>query len=288
MRSPVHVVLSLRKFRARTGSDGGPDIPNSYTTSRHYRIVIGPKILKPEHRRRILGRESCNPALWLNRQGQNPAQRSSGLAEDFFREQLADQSPTPSVARIVEEQRGAYRVAGDFEGWAEVSGRYRHERAGAQISPRSAIGSAFQCRRGPIARSFTRRLDRRSTISRKAAGRAVEEQIVAANVDTIFLVTAVGHDLNPRRIERYLTVVREAGAVPVVVLNKTDLSEDAAQPRRPSRASAVRRYARDQRAESDGLEALNAYLQPAQTVALIGSSGVGKSTLVNRLMGQDL
>ena len=67
---------------------------------------------------------------------------------------------------------------------------------------------------------ITRRLERRSTISRKAAGRAAEEQVVAANVDTIFLVTALGEDLNPRRIERYLTVVREAGAVPVVSSTK--------------------------------------------------------------------
>ena len=95
---------------------------------------------------------------------------------------------------------------------------------------------------------ITRRLERRSTISRKAAGRAVEEQVVAANVDTIFLVTALAEDLNPRRLERYLTVVRDAGAVPVVVLNKTDLSADpeATGSRRP-RAAAVCRRPGDQR-----------------------------------------
>ncbi len=136
---------------------------------------------------------------------------------------------------------------------------------------------------------ITRRLERRSTISRKAAGRAVEEQVLAANVDTIFLVTALAEDLNPRRLERYLAVVREAGAVPVVVLNKTDLSADP-----DAQAADVRARLRfvDVLAISakrgEGLAALDSYLSPAQTVALIGSSGVGKSTLVNRLLGQEL
>ena len=136
---------------------------------------------------------------------------------------------------------------------------------------------------------ITRRLDRRSTISRKAAGRAVEEQVLAANVDTIFLVTALAEDLNPRRLERYLTVVREAGAVPVVVLNKTDLSADpegqAADVR--ARLPFVDVLAISAK-HGEGLVALDAYLSPAQTVALIGSSGVGKSTLVNRLLGHEL
>src|SRR6185503_11710551 len=145
---------------------------------------------------------------------------------DFFAGQLAEESTRPAVARVVEEQRGAYRVAGDFDGWAEVSGRYRHDTRTVADFP--AVGD-WVCLTAPATNEraiITRRLDRRSTISRKAAGRAVEEQVVAANVDTIFLVTALAEDLNPRRLERYLTVVRDAGAVPVVVLNKTDLSAD--------------------------------------------------------------
>jgi ribosome biogenesis GTPase len=136
---------------------------------------------------------------------------------------------------------------------------------------------------------ITRRLERRSTISRQASGRAVEEQVLAANVDTIFLVTAVGHDLNPRRIERYLTVVREAGAVPVVLLNKIDLSPtpDTEGETLRARLPFVDVLVISAR-QSDGLDAVNAYLNPAHTVALIGSSGVGKSTLINRLLGRDL
>ena len=215
---------------------------------------------------------------------------------DFFQEQIAAESPPPLVARIVEEQRGAYRVAGDVNGWAEVSGKFRHDAQATADFP--AVGDwvcvahaadlphdSAKAGRAII----TRRLERLSTISRKAAGRAVEEQVVAANVDTIFLVTALSEDLNPRRLERYLTVVRDAGAVPVVVLNKTDLSEnpgaETADVR--SRLPFVDVLAISAR-HGDGLRALDPYLSPARTVALIGSSGVGKSTIVNRLLGHEL
>jgi ribosome biogenesis GTPase len=222
---------------------------------------------------------------------------------DFFQEQIAGDVPPPRVARIVEEQRGAYRIAGDVDGWAEVSGKFRHEARATADFP--AVGD-WVCvtapadlprrrderggaKAGGAERAIiTRRLERLSTISRKAAGRAVEEQVVAANVDTIFLVTALAEDLNPRRLERYLTVVRDAGAVPVVVLNKTDLSTDpdtqAADIR--ARLPFVDVLAISARS-GDGLTALDPYLSRARTVALIGSSGVGKSTIVNRLLGQE-
>jgi ribosome biogenesis GTPase len=207
---------------------------------------------------------------------------------DFFQGQIARDVPPPRVARIVEEQRGAYRLAGDFEGWAEISGKLRHEARAAADFP--AVGD-WVCLTPPAGSGravITRRLGRRSTISRKAAGRAVEEQVLAANVDTIFLVTALAEDLNPRRLERYLAAVRDAGAIPVVVLNKADLSAD---PDAEAAGVRVRMPFVDVLAISakhgDGLEALAPYLSPARTVALIGSSGVGKSTLVNRLLGQE-
>jgi len=207
---------------------------------------------------------------------------------EFFQEQIASDAPPPQVARIIEEQRGAYRVAGDFDGWAEVSGKFRHDARATADFP--AVGD-WVCLT-PSSTSeravITRRLNRRSTISRKAAGRAVEEQVVAANVDTIFLVTAFAEDLNPRRLERYLTVVRDAGAVPVVILNKTDLSPDPDAEATDVRARLPFVDVLAISAKSgEGLTALDAYLSPAQTIALIGSSGVGKSTLVNRLLGQE-
>src|SRR5207244_1282634 len=127
-------------------------------------------------------------------------------------------------------------------------------------------------RPAPADRAIIRvRLERRSTVSRAAAGRVVDQQVVAANVDTILLVTAFAQDLNPRRLERYLTMVWDAGAVPVVVLNKADLCEDPGAARESLGArlplvdvlivSALR---------DEGLTALAPYLRPAQTIALLG------------------
>jgi ribosome biogenesis GTPase len=112
--------------------------------------------------------------------------------------------------------------------------------------------------------------------------------VVAANVDTVFLVTALPGDLNVRRLERYLTMVWDGGAVPVVLLNKADLSDD---PERAAIALRARLPLVDVAAASAlhdrGLDALAPYLRATQTIALVGSSGVGKSTLVNRLLGRD-
>lgn len=193
------------------------------------------------------------------------------------------------MARVVEEQRGLCRLAGDFDGWAEVSGRFRHLAGSAADYPAVGDWVAVAADTGADRGVVHFRLERRSTVSRKAAGRAPDEQILAANVDTIFLVTALAGDLNPRRLERYLTMVWEAGAVPVVVLNKADLSDD------PAAAVATMRerlpfvdVVSVSALHSDGLAALSPYLTPAATIALLGSSGVGKSTLVNRLRGEDV
>jgi ribosome biogenesis GTPase len=187
-------------------------------------------------------------------------------------------------ARVVEEQRGAWRLAGEFDGWAQISGRFRHESASTAEFP--SVGDWVAVADGVIHRRF----NRRSTVSRAAAGRAVDEQVVAANVDTIFLVTAFGEvsaDLNPRRLERYLTMVWEAGAVPVVVVNKADLCADPAGEADAlrSRLPFVDVVTISARHDGPALPVLGRYLQPAQTIALLGSSGVGKSTLVNRLVG---
>jgi ribosome biogenesis GTPase / thiamine phosphate phosphatase len=203
----------------------------------------------------------------------------------FFQDQLNEEDAQLQWSRVVEEQRGWYRIDGEADGWAEVSGRFRHETAHPGDFP--AVGDWVGVDRGII----HRRLNRRSTMSRAAAGRATAEQVVAANVDTVFLVTAFGHDLNPRRVERYLTTVWDGGAVPVVVVNKSDLSSDAAAERGAiaSRLPGVDVVAISaiEAAGDGGLDGLTPYLVPASTVALVGSSGVGKSTVINRLLGRE-
>ncbi len=132
-------------------------------------------------------------------------------------------------------------------------------------------------------------LPRRSAFTRKEAWKRTAEQIVAANVDVVFLVNAFGRDLNPRRIERYLTAAWESGATPVIVLNKLDTSDDPDLDAAPIEAVAMGvPVLRLSAATGAGLEQLEAQIGPGKTAALLGSSGVGKSTLVNRLAGAEL
>ena len=131
-------------------------------------------------------------------------------------------------------------------------------------------------------------LPRRTCFSRRAAGTREEEQPVAANVDLVFLVCGLDGDFNPRRLERYLTLAADSGAEPVVVLNKADVCAEPDARRAEAAAVAglapiVTLSAR----EADGVEALRAFLRPGRTVALLGSSGVGKSTIANGLLGEE-
>lgn len=131
-------------------------------------------------------------------------------------------------------------------------------------------------------------LPRNSLLARKAPGRAATAQLLAANVDVLFAVTAFGEDLAPRRLERYVVVARAGGVVPVVVLNKADHAEDAAVV-----AADLRRRLRVDVAltcalTEDGAASLAPWLAPGTTVAFVGSSGVGKSSLVNRCLGTPL
>src|SRR5262249_53921535 len=132
------------------------------------------------------------------------------------------------TARVVEEQRGSYRLLSeDTEYLAELAGRLRH-RAGARADL-PAVGDWVRAVTGA---SGTGRavihevLPRRSSISRVAAGNPTEEQVLAANVDTAFIVTSLNLDLNPRRLERYVALARNGGVTPVILLTKADLSAD--------------------------------------------------------------
>ena len=132
-------------------------------------------------------------------------------------------------------------------------------------------------------------LPRRSCLSRGAPGDGSGEQLIAANIDTIFIVTSAGKDLNLRRLERYLTVVYSSGAIPVILLNKIDLTDNPT-----SLVEKIQSVAGDvpiiplSALSKTGLYALSPYLNPGKTAAFIGSSGVGKSTLINAFFDEDI
>lgn len=131
-------------------------------------------------------------------------------------------------------------------------------------------------------------LPRRTRFSRKVAWQAAEEQVLAANIDVVFVATSLNQDLNPRRLERYLVLARESGARITILLTKTDLHPDpvAATAEIQALAGAVPVLAISTR-EGLGLDAVRALLPPGTTACILGSSGVGKSTLVNALVGDE-
>jgi len=189
-----------------------------------------------------------------------------------------------TVARVAIQHRGAYGLftpAGDMD--ATISGRVRHAAASAGGLP--AVGDWVLVRDGIIHAV----LPRRTVFSRQAAGDRADEQVVAANVDTIFVVMGLDPDYNLRRLERYLTFAWESGAEPVIVLTKTDLAPDAA-----GRVGEVERSAPGVPVHAvngltgAGLDAVDARLIGHRTYAFLGSSGVGKTTLINRLAGREL
>jgi ribosome biogenesis GTPase len=208
------------------------------------------------------------------------------LAEAFA--PFAEEGLLPG--RVSLEHTHIYRVLTvDGELLARVAGRLRHHASARVDFP--AVGDWVVLEPAPHGGDARIRavLPRRSRFSRRAAGDPTEEQIVAANIDTVFLVTGLDGDFNPRRIERYLLVAGESGASPVVVLNKSDLVENPGAMEDEVRqvAPGVPVHAVSTRIDGT-LDVLRQYLASGQTGALLGSSGVGKSTIVNRLIGFDL
>ena len=193
-------------------------------------------------------------------------------------------------ARVALEHTHIYRVFAEPGEWlARVSGRLRHRASARTDFP--AVGdwvAVEPAMPGSEARIHAI-LPRFSRFSRRAAGDPTVEQIVAANIDTVFLVSGLDGDFNPRRIERYLVVAWESGATPVIVLNKSDLVDDVASIVEEVRSLApgVNVYPVSCR-QPETLEVLRASLGFGKTGALLGSSGVGKSSIVNQLVGHDM
>jgi ribosome biogenesis GTPase len=192
--------------------------------------------------------------------------------------------------RVTLEHQHIYTVhTGHSDLLATVAGGFRHRVAARREFP--AVGDWVALRALVAGRRAVIHavLPRRSKFSRKVAGDETDEQIVAANIDTVFLMMGLDRDFSLRRIERYLATAHEGGARPVVVLNKTDLCDDVAAmvAEVESAAGGVPVLAVSTKRDAQ-MAAIEPHLAPGRTIALLGSSGVGKSTLVNRLVGHDL
>ncbi|WP_132945958.1 ribosome small subunit-dependent GTPase A [Tumebacillus sp. BK434] len=209
----------------------------------------------------------------------------------FFQESFAAyDGQGDTIGRIALEHKHLYRVYtenGDL--LADVSGKFRFQTNGREDFP--AVGDFVVMSVRPEEGKATIHavLPRKSKFSRKIAGNTTEEQIVASNVDTVFLVNALNNDFNVRRIERYLIMAWESGANPVIILSKADLCDDVEEKvaQVESVAIGVPIHVTSS-VMNEGIEELLPYVGEGQTVALLGSSGVGKSTLTNRLVGRDV
>ena len=192
--------------------------------------------------------------------------------------------------RVAVQHRGAYDVLTELgELRCDVAGRLYDESSSPADLPAVGDWVAVAARPDEQGGTVQAVLPRRTKFSRKTAWQAAEEQVLAANVDVVLIVTSLNEDLNLRRLERYLTLAWESGARPVFVLTKADLAADvdAAVQEVESIAFGVPVVALSN-VTGDGLDALRSHLGPGVTAALLGSSGVGKSTLVNTLLGEEL
>ena len=194
-------------------------------------------------------------------------------------------------ARVSLEHTHIYRVlTGEGERLARVSGRLRHEARSRADFPAVGDWVALDSAQAPDDETARIRavLPRSSRFSRRAAGNPTEEQVVAANIDVVFLVSGLDRDFNPRRIERYLVTAWESGAAPVILLNKSDLVADAAALVAEVAALSQGVPVHAVSAKSpETLDAVRGHLARGRTAALLGSSGVGKSSIANALIGED-
>ena len=196
--------------------------------------------------------------------------------------------PDLTVARILSQEKGIYRLVSlHGEKWGEISGRFHYDVQAKSEYP--AVGDFVMVDWNKSGDNAVIRhvLPRKSCFIRKAAGVKNEEQVVAANIDTVFLCMSLNNDFNLRRLERYVSIAWNSGAVPIVVLTKADLCSNLEHKlfEVSSVAEGVDVLVTNT-INQDGYEEIYSYLTEGKTIAFIGSSGVGKSTLINCLLGE--
>ena len=214
---------------------------------------------------------------------------NAGYAEQFRQLQGEDWQP----ARLIRDNKISYgALLGDgSELEVIMSGAVYHEANTDAELP--SVGDWVALEMGEENNEYDAviraRLERQTCLSRKAPGKGTEEQVIAANVDVVFVVTEAGQDFNPRRWERYYAVMQRSGAKSVVILNKSDLYPNEMN---ELAADALRKLNPDIEViqtcavERGGVEVIRRFIKPGITVAFIGSSGVGKSSLINHLVGE--
>lgn len=195
------------------------------------------------------------------------------------------------TGRIISQYKDLYKaVTENGEVTAEISGKLRF--AAKTLSDYPAVGDFVMLDRNERMSGHAiihHVLTRKSAFIRKAAGKSNDEQIVAANIDFVFICMSLNHDFNVRRLERYLGIAWDSGAIPVIMLTKADLCENISE-----RLLEVDEVCLGvdvvivSSMNGDGISAIENYLTEGKTIAFIGSSGVGKSTLINRLIGVNL
>ena len=192
-------------------------------------------------------------------------------------------------ARVVLQEKGLYRISyNNEEKWAEVSGKYNYE--ASSVSDYPAVGD-YVLASWPEDTSnaiIQTLFPRKSIFIRKAAGTNNQEQVVAANVDTVFLCMSLNNNYNLRRLERYLAMSWDCGATPVVVLTKADLCRNISEKIAEVEGIAAGVDVVTVSSQNDDFKGVMKYLIPNKTVAFLGSSGVGKSTLINKILGENV
>lgn len=215
--------------------------------------------------------------------------KNVGLNDRFFQESMMYQGLF--IGRVTSQSKDLYKViTEDGELLAEITGKLRYD--AKQLSDYPVVGDFVMVDRlsnengNAIIHHI---LTRKSVFERKAAGTNNDVQAMASNIDTVFICMSLNRDFNLRRLERYLSIGWSSGATPVIVLTKSDLCDDLQEKLREVSSVAMGADVLVTSSMSDnGVTSLKDYLVVGKTVAFIGSSGVGKSTLVNRLLGEEM